>query len=144
MHFTPKDWSFVYFSFLGVGKQILAGLSNRRCCWHRQKIYQRCRWHWWTIFRQCRLHQRYILGFLVFFSERYQQHLENINCSPVSLTPVNSLSPVSLTPVININLWISPQIFEKFQKSSNGILEGLGDTNSWKKLEVENLVSDSL
>ncbi len=29
----PKDWSFAYFSFLGVGKLILAGLSNRRCRW---------------------------------------------------------------------------------------------------------------
>ncbi len=27
MHFTPKDWSFAYFSYLGVGKLILAGLS---------------------------------------------------------------------------------------------------------------------
>ncbi len=26
MHFTPKDWSFAYFSILGVGKLILAGL----------------------------------------------------------------------------------------------------------------------
>ncbi len=29
MHLTPKDWSFAYFSFLGVDKLILAGLSNR-------------------------------------------------------------------------------------------------------------------
>ncbi len=41
MHFTPKGWSFAYFSFLGVGKLTLAGLSNRRCRWHRRKIYQR-------------------------------------------------------------------------------------------------------
>jgi hypothetical protein len=54
------------------------------------------------------------------------------------------LSPVSLTPVININSRISPRIFEKIKKDSNGILGGLGDTDSWKKLEVENLVSDSL
>ncbi len=50
-----------------------------------------------------------------------------------SLTPLNSLSPVSLTPVININLRISQRIFEKIQKGSNGILGGLGDTDSWKK-----------
>ncbi len=31
VHFTPKDLSFAYFSFLGEGKLILAGLSNRRC-----------------------------------------------------------------------------------------------------------------
>ncbi len=28
VHFTPKDWSFAYFSFLSVVKLILAGLSN--------------------------------------------------------------------------------------------------------------------
>ncbi len=67
-----------------------------------------------------------------------------INFSPVSLTPLNSLSPVSTTPVININSWIFPQIFEKIQNGSNGILGCLGDTDSWKKPEVENLVSDSL
>jgi hypothetical protein len=31
VHFTPKDRRFAYFSSLGVGKLILAGLSNRRC-----------------------------------------------------------------------------------------------------------------
>ncbi len=31
VHFTHKDWSFDYFQFLGVGKLILARLSNRRC-----------------------------------------------------------------------------------------------------------------
>jgi hypothetical protein len=34
-------------------------------------------------------------------------------------------------------------MFEKIQKGSNEILGGLGDTDPWKKLEVENLVSDS-
>ncbi len=62
-----------------------------------------------------------------------------INFSPVSLTPLNSLSPV-----IKINSRISPRIFDKIQNGSNGILGGLGDTDSWKKPEVENLVSDSL
>jgi hypothetical protein len=50
--------------------------------------------------------------------------------SPVSLTPLNSLSPVVLTPVININSRISPRIFEKIQNGSIGILGGLGDTDS--------------
>ncbi len=38
---------------------------------------------------------------------------------------------------ISVNFW-------KIQNGSNGILGGLGDTDSWKKPEVENLVSDSL
>jgi hypothetical protein len=46
------------------------------------------------------------------------------------LTPLNNLLPVSLPPVININSRISPRIFEKIQNGSNGILGGLGDTDS--------------
>ncbi len=38
---------------------------------------------------------------------------------------------------ISANFW-------KIQNVLNGILRGLGDTDSWKKPEVENLVSDSL
>ena len=90
----------------------------------------------------------------------------------VSLSPVIICSPVSTTPAITENPWqrliagvvntaeqfitgdvdtgdklnsrISPRIFEKIPNGSNGILGGLGDTDSWKKPEVENLVSDSL
>jgi hypothetical protein len=60
--------------------------------------------------------------------------------SPIS-TPVNSLSSVSLTPVINIYLRISPK---NFQTIFNGILRGLGETDSGKKLAAKNLVSGSL
>jgi hypothetical protein len=37
-----------------------------------------------------------------------------LNLSPVSLTPVKSLLPVSTTPVMNTKLWISPRIFVGF------------------------------
>jgi hypothetical protein len=37
---------------------------------------------------------------------------------------------VSLTPVANLELRISPQIFEKIRKDPNGILRGLGETDS--------------
>jgi hypothetical protein len=50
------------------------------------------------------------------------------------------LSPVLLTPLNNIN----SRIFEKNRNDPNGILRGQGDTDLRKKLEVENLVSDSL
>jgi hypothetical protein len=36
VHFTPTDCIFAYFSILGVGKLILAGLSNR---WFRERGY---------------------------------------------------------------------------------------------------------
>jgi hypothetical protein len=40
------------------------------------------------------------------------------------------LSPVSTTPVVNLELRISPGIFEQIRKGPNGILRGLGETNS--------------
>ncbi len=41
-------------------------------------------------------------------------------------------------------LRISPRIFEKTRKSPNGILRGLGVTDSCREPEVENLVALSL
>jgi hypothetical protein len=40
------------------------------------------------------------------------------------------LPPVSLTPVANLELRISPRIFEKIRNDPNGILRGLGETDS--------------
>jgi hypothetical protein len=54
------------------------------------------------------------------------------------------LPPVSLTPVANLELQISPSIFEKIRNDPNGILRGLGETDPGKKPEVENLVTLSL
>ncbi len=54
------------------------------------------------------------------------------------------LPPVSLTPVVHLELQISPQIFENFFNGPKGILRGLGETDSWIKLEVENLAKLSL
>jgi hypothetical protein len=54
------------------------------------------------------------------------------------------LPPVSMTPVVHLELSISLRIFEKIQNDSNGIFRGLGETDSCKKPEVENLVALSL
>ncbi len=40
------------------------------------------------------------------------------------------LPPVSLTPVANLKLRLSPRIFEKIRNDPNGILRGLGETDS--------------
>jgi hypothetical protein len=39
------------------------------------------------------------------------------------------LPPVSFTPVANLELRISPRIFEKIRNDPNGILRGLGETD---------------
>jgi hypothetical protein len=54
------------------------------------------------------------------------------------------LPPVALTPVANLELRISPRIFEKIQNGPNGIIRGLGETGSRKKPEAKNLVTLSL
>jgi hypothetical protein len=46
------------------------------------------------------------------------------------LIPAAILPPVSLIPVVNLELRISPRIFEKIQNVPNGILRGLGETDS--------------
>ncbi len=40
------------------------------------------------------------------------------------------LPPVAATPVVNLELWISPRIWEKIQNGPNGILWGWGETDS--------------
>ncbi len=42
------------------------------------------------------------------------------------------LPPVSTTAVVYLELRVSLQIFEKIRNGPNGILRGLGETESWK------------
>ncbi len=44
----------------------------------------------------------------------------------------------------NLELRISPRIFEKIRNGLNGILWGWGETDSWKEPEAKNLVTLSL
>ncbi len=140
MQFTPKDWIFAYFSFLGVGKLILAGLYIRRVVDTAEKF----------IGGDVDTGEQFFGGVIDTVDKNFRpfgyfRPVSTIkNLSPVSLTSLNSLLPVLFTPAININSQISPRIFEKIQNDPNGILMGLGDTDSWKKPELENLLSDSL
>ncbi len=54
------------------------------------------------------------------------------------------LPPVSMTIVVQLELRKSPWIFARIWNGPNGILKGLGETDSWKKPEVQNLVALSL
>jgi hypothetical protein len=51
---------------------------------------------------------------------------------------------VSLTPVANLELWISPQIFEKIWNGLNEIFWDGGENDSWKEPEEKNLLTLSL
>ncbi len=95
------------------------------CCWHRWQICHRCQQYRRQICRRCqRWPNKIIKIFLIddFFH----------------------LPPVSLIPVANLELRISPRIFEKIRNVLNGILWGWGKTDSWKEPEAKNLVTLSL
>jgi hypothetical protein len=47
-------------------------------------------------------------------------------------------------PVNNLEQRISPRVFKKIRNGSSDILRGFGETDSWKKPEVENLETLSL
>jgi hypothetical protein len=58
----------------------------------------------------------------------------------VLLIPLENLQPVKLTPVVDLDLQISPLIFEKFRNDPNAFIRDLGEDDSRKKLQEKNLV----
>jgi hypothetical protein len=54
------------------------------------------------------------------------------------------LPPVSAPPVVHFKLRLFPKICEKIRTSPNGIFKGLGETDPFRKPEVENLIALSL
>ncbi len=70
--------------------------------------------------------------------------MSKLNIKTFMIEDFLHLPPVSLTLVANLELRISPWIFEKIRNDPNGILRGLAETDPWKKPEVENLVTLSL
>jgi hypothetical protein len=72
------------------------------------------------------------------FFRKFAEIFASLGAPPVSTTPV------SLTPVANLELRISPRIFEKIRNDPNGIIRGLGETDSRKIPEAKNLVTLSL
>ncbi len=53
--------------------------------------------------------------------------------SPVSLTPVTSLSPVLITPMVKKRWENLCEFFAKIRNDPNEILSSPGETDSWKK-----------
>ncbi len=99
--------------------------------------------HWWQIFhwyqQKVNLKKRNIF-MLTHYSKVSKQMFKTF-----LIDDFFHLSPVSATPVVHLELRISPWILEKkIWNDPNGILRGLGEIDSWKKPEVENLVALSL
>ena len=112
-----------------------------RCQRHQRQICRRYRWHRWKICHRCQQHkgnwwQNFAAG-VVDTSGKFAAGVVDTggNLPPVLLTPVANLPPVSLTSVVQLDLRISPRIFEKIQNDPNVIITGLGEGDLWKNLK---------
>ncbi len=115
---------------------------------HQRQICDRCQRHQRQICDRCQRHRWQIMGTI-----SGCRHL-TVNLKTQIYIHVNSTTqrcPNKIikifrpsTPVVYLEPRISARIFEKNRNGRNGILRCLGETDPWKKLEVENLVTLSL
>ncbi len=111
------------------------------------KVHHRCRWHPWQIMRTisgCRHLKVNLKANIYIYVNSTTKRCPNKIIKIFLLEDFFHLPPVSLTQVVLLEPRISPRIFEKIWNGRNGILICLGETDSWKKPEVENLVTLSL
>ncbi len=112
---------------------------------HRRQICRRCRWHRWQIMKTVSGCRHFKVNFKIYiYGNSTTQRCPNKIIKIFLLEGFFHLPPVSLTPVVHLEPRISPLIFENIRKGRTGILRCLGETDSWKKPEVENLVTLSL
>ncbi len=108
---------------------------------HRRKICHRCRWHRWQItatISGCRQLKVNLKAKIYMYDNSTTQRCPNKIINIFLLEGFFHLPPVSLTPVANLELRISPRIFEKIRNGPNGIIRGLGETDSRKKTRSKN------
>ncbi len=125
---------------------------HHRLQWLRRLIchrYRWCCWYQWQICYCCQ-RNRHIMGTIsdcwhlkVKLKKKIYLYVSQLPKGvPKKVTKTFlmddffQLPPVSTTRVVHLELWISPRIFEKIRNGPNGILRGLGETDSWKKPEV--------
>ncbi len=114
--------------------------------------------HWWQICCWCQRHQLQIMGKIldcwhlkVNLKEKSYLYVDSTTqrCKKIVkmflIEDFFCLPPASTnTGGVHLELWISPRIFEKIWNGPNGVLRSMGETDSWKKLEVKSLVALSL
>jgi hypothetical protein len=121
-----------------------AGGNHQR---YRRQICHRCQRHRWQIMatRSGWRHLKVNLKAKIYtYVHSTTQQCPNNIIKIFLLEGFFHLPPVSLTRVANLELRISPRIFEKIRNDPNGIIRGLGETDSRKKPEAKNLVTLSL
>jgi hypothetical protein len=114
---------------------------------HQLQICHRCRLHQWQIMATisgCRHHKVNLKAKIYIYVISTTQRCPNKTIKNFLLEGFFHLPPVSLTPVANLELRISPRIFEKIRNGPNGIIRDLGETGLSKNSEAKNLVTLSL
>jgi hypothetical protein len=81
----------------------------------------------------CRYHKANLKAKIYIYVNSTTQRCPNKIIKIFLLEGFFHLPPVSLTPSANLELRISPRIFEKIRNGPNGITRGLGETGSRKK-----------
>ncbi len=114
---------------------------------HRRQICHRCYWHRWQIMGTksgCRYLKVNLNAKIYIYVSSATQRWPNKIIKIFLIEDFFHLPPVSLTPVANLELRISPRIFEKIRNGLKGILWRWGETDSWKEPKAKNLVTLSL
>ncbi len=114
---------------------------------HRRQICHRCHWHRWQIMGTisgCRNLKVNLKAKIYIYVSSTTQRWPNKIIKSFLIDDFYHLPLVSLTPVANLEMRISPWIFEKIRNGLNGLLWGWGEIDSWKEPEAKNLVTLSL
>jgi hypothetical protein len=147
-------WIFSSISFPPAPEYPIKTVSNffensRR--YSQLKVDHWCRWHQWQICHKYQPHRWQTMGLISgcrylkvnLKAKMYICVTSTIQRCPNKIIKIFliadffHLPPLSLTPVANLDLRISPQIFEKIRNGPNGILWGWGETDWWKKPEAK-------
>jgi hypothetical protein len=102
---------------------------------HRRQICHRCQRHRWQIMATisgCRHLKVNLKAKIYIYDYSTTQMCPNKIIKIFLLEGFFHLPPVSLTLVANLELRISPRIFEKIRKDPTGIIRGLEETDSRK------------
>ncbi len=107
---------------------------------HRRQICHRCHWHRWQIIGTISgcIHMKVNLKVKIYiYVSSTTQRWPNKIIKNFLIEDFFHLPPVSWTPVANLELRISPRIFEKIRNGLIVILWGWGETDSWKEPEAK-------
>jgi hypothetical protein len=111
---------------------------------HRRQICHQCQRHRWQtkgLISGCRYLKVNLKAKIYIYVNSTIQRCPN---KILKIFLIEDFFHLLFRHLVNLELRISPRIFEKFRNGPNGILWGWGETDSWKKPKAKNLVTLSL